>query len=241
MITVRKSSDRGRFDFGWLDTRHTFSFGGYHDPAHMGFRSLRVINEDFIAPGRGFDPHPHRDMEIISYVVEGALRHRDNISATDAPDSPGHTLTLRPGEVQRLSAGRGIVHSEFNPSSAEPVHLLQIWILPDRAGHKPGYDQREFPIAERTDTLRLVASSTGRDGSIPINQDADLYASVLSPGAAVRHGLRPGRAAWVQVVKGGVDANGVALVAGDGAAVEDENSLTLRSKGGAEILLFDLV
>ncbi len=238
MITVRKSSDRGRFDFGWLDTRHTFSFGQYHDPAHMGFRSLRVINEDYVAPGRGFDPHPHRDMEIISYVVQGALRHGDNISS---PDSPGHSLTLRPGEVQRITAGRGIVHSEVNPSDKEPVHLLQIWILPDRRGHTPGYDQREFPIAERTDTLRLVASPDGRAGSIPINQDADLYASVLSPGAAVSHTIRPERGAWVQVVKGDVSVNGVALGDGDGAAVEDENSLTLNSKGGAEFLLFDLV
>lgn len=238
MITVRNSNDRGRFDFGWLDTRHSFSFGQYHDPRHMGFRSLRVINEDFVAPGQGFDPHPHRDMEIISYVVEGALKHEDNISSADAP---GHSLTLRPGEVQRITAGKGIVHSEFNPSDKDRVHLLQIWILPDRKGHTPGYDQREFPLKDRTDRLRLVASPTGQDGSIPINQDAYLYASVLDKGAVVTHEIRPGRGAWVQVVKGDVSVNGTTLGPGDGAAVENETSLALKSNGGAEFLLFDLM
>lgn len=237
MITLRKGTDRGQFDFGWLDTRHTFSFGQYHDPAHMGFRSLRVINEDFVAPGRGFDPHPHRDMEIITYVVRGALRHEDNISS---PDAPGHALVLRPGEVQRITAGRGIVHSEYNPSTAEPVHLLQIWILPDRRGHTPGYDQREFPLAERTNRLRLVASPDGAAGSIPINQDARLYASILEPSTPLTHDLAPGRGAWLQLIRGDLEVNGTPLAAGDGAAVESERSLTLTSAGGAEFLLFDL-
>lgn len=238
MIRVRKSEDRGRFDFGWLDTRHSFSFGQYHDPRHMGFRSLRVINEDFIAAGQGFDAHPHRDMEIISYVVEGALKHEDNISA---PDAEGHSLTLRPGEVQRISAGTGIVHSEFNPSDKDRTHLIQIWIMPDRRGHTPGYDQREFPLADRRNRLRLVASKTGQDGSIPINQDAYLYASVLDKGGAVEHALGPGRGAWVQVVKGGVSVNGTALGPGDAAAVENEDRLAMTSAGGAEFLLFDLM
>jgi quercetin 2,3-dioxygenase len=238
MITVRKSSDRGQFDFGWLDTRHTFSFGQYHDPAHMGYRSLRVINEDYVAPGQGFDPHPHRDMEIITYVVRGALKHEDNISS---PDAPGHSLVLKPGEVQRISAGRGIVHSEYNPSREEPVHLLQIWIMPDRRGHTPNYDQREFPLADRTNRLRLVASPDGADGSIPINQDARLYASVLEPKATITHALGAGRGAWVQVVKGEVSVNGTALSAGDGASVEAERALVLASVGGAELLVFDLM
>jgi redox-sensitive bicupin YhaK (pirin superfamily) len=238
MIKVRKSDDRGRFDFGWLDTRHSFSFGQYHDPKHMGFRSLRVINEDFVAPGQGFEPHPHRDMEIISYVVEGALKHEDNISA---PNADGHSLTLRPGEVQRISAGTGIVHSEFNPSDKEQVHLIQIWILPDRRGHTPGYDQREFPLSERRNRLRLVASQTGQDGSIPINQDAYVYASVLDNGGSVEHDLRPGRGAWVQVIKGDLSLNGTTLAPGDAAAVENETKLALTSTSGAEFLLFDLM
>jgi len=238
MIRVRKSDERGHFDFGWLDTRHSFSFGQYHDPKHMGFRSLRVINEDFVAPGRGFDAHPHRDMEIITYVVRGALKHEDNISS---PDSPGHSLVLRPGEVQRISAGTGIVHSEVNPSADEPVHLLQIWITPDRRGHAPGYDQREFAAADRHNRLRLVASPSGREGSIPINQDAYMYAATLDAGASLRHALNPGRGAWVQVVKGGLAINGVALAAGDAAAIENEDALEIVAASEAEMLLFDLM
>jgi redox-sensitive bicupin YhaK (pirin superfamily) len=237
MIRVRKSEDRGHNRFGWLDTYHTFSFGEYRDPAHMGFRSLRVINEDLVAPGQGFGAHPHRDMEIITYVVEGALKHEDNISS---PDSPGHSLVLRPGEVQRISAGTGIEHSEVNPSKTEPVHLLQIWIIPDRRGHTPGYDQREFPVAERKDRLRLVASAGGRDGSIPINQDADLYAGTLGAGVKVEHALRDGRGAWVQVVEGELEVNGEKLVGGDGAAVEGEAALRLHATAPAEVLVFDL-
>lgn len=238
MIKVRKSKDRGAFNFGWLDTKHTFSFGQYHDRNHMAYRSLRVINEDHVAPGVGFDPHPHRDMEIITYVVKGALKHEDNISS---PDAPGHSLVLRPGEVQRISAGTGIVHSEVNPSEQEPVHLLQIWIMPDRRGHTPGYDQRAFKVAQEPDRLHLVASREGRAGSIPVNQDADLYAGVLNAGASVSHAMRPGRGAWVQVVKGAVDVNGVKLETGDGASVENEDAVRLSSEKGTEVLVFDLM
>lgn len=237
MITVRPSSARGRFDFGWLDTRHSFSFGQYHDPAHMGYRSLRVINEDFIAPGMGFDPHPHRNMEIISYVVSGALKHEDNISA---PDAEGHSLTLRPGEVQRITAGKGIVHSEFNPSRTEPTHLIQIWIMPDRNGHTPSYAQKEYPFEQRTNRLRLVASPDGSDGSIDIRQDARLYAGILEPGHELQHQMASGRGAWMQVVKGKLRLNGVELAAGDGASAENEAALTIRADQPAEFLLFDL-
>jgi quercetin 2,3-dioxygenase len=238
MITVRKSNQRGNFNFGWLDTKHTFSFGQYHDPNHMAFRSLRVINEDVVAAGRGFEPHPHRDMEIITYVVKGALKHEDNISS---PDAPGHSLVLTPGEVQRISAGRGIVHSEVNPSTTDPVHLLQIWIMPDRRGHAPGYDQRAFLVASEPNRLHLVVSREGRDGSIPVNQDADVYAGLLHAGASVTHALRAGRGAWVQVVKGTVRVNGVPLDIGDGAAVENEEELLLQSSSVAEVLVFDLL
>lgn len=231
MITVRRADARGHFDFGWLDTYHTFSFGEYHDPAHMGFRSLRVINEDFVAPGEGFGTHPHRDMEILTYVLEGALAHRDSM---------GNGSTIRPGEVQRMSAGTGVTHSEHNHEKAGATHLLQIWILPDRPGHPPSYEQKAFADAERRDALRLVASGDGRSGSVTLHQDADLYATLLAPGGRVEHRPAPGRGQWVQVARGEIALNGVALGPGDGAAVEGEAALTLEASGPAEVLLFDL-
>ncbi len=227
MITVRKAADRGHFDHGWLDTSHTFSFADYHDPKFMGFRSLRVINEDRVQAGEGFGTHGHRDMEIITYVLEGALAHRD---------STGGGGVLRPGEVQRMSAGTGVRHSEMNGSDDEPVHFLQIWLLPERPGITPGYEQKAFP--DRDGGLRLVASHDGRDGSLTIHQDVDLYASQLGSGT-LTYELRPGRHGWLQVARGSVTLNGVALTAGDGAAIEGESSLTIAGSG-AEFLLFDL-
>jgi redox-sensitive bicupin YhaK (pirin superfamily) len=232
MITIRKAEDRGRFDHGWLDTRHTFSFASYHDEAHMGFRALRVINEDRVKPGEGFGTHGHRDMEIVSYVLAGALAHRD---------STGGEGVLRPGEVQRMSAGTGVMHSEFNGSRDEPVHFLQIWILPDRPGHRPSYEQKLFPEAERKGKLRLVASPDAADGSLAIHQDARVHAAVLAGGEAVRHPLAPGRHAWVQVARGEVTVNGEALRAGDGAALSNEGEVRIEGRGsGGEVLLFDL-
>jgi redox-sensitive bicupin YhaK (pirin superfamily) len=233
MITVRKSEDRGHVDHGWLDTRHTFSFADYHDDAHMGFRALRVINEDRVAPGEGFGTHGHRDMEIVSYVLEGALAHRD---------STGGAGVLRPGEVQRMSAGTGVTHSEFNGSRAEPVHFLQIWILPDRPGHRPSYEQTLFPEAERKGKLRLVASPDAAGGSLTLHQDARVYATILGKGEAVRHALAPGRHAWVQVARGEMSVNGRMLRAGDGAALSEEAEVALEGAGpsGGEALVFDL-
>ena len=231
MIKVRRSAERGHFDFGWLDTRHTFSFADYYDPRFMGFRSLRVINEDWVEPGRGFGTHGHRDMEIITYVLEGALEHRDSM---------GNGSVLRPGEVQRMSAGTGVLHSEFNHSRDERVHLLQIWILPEREGVKPSYEEKTFGAAEKNGRLRLVASREGSDGSVKINQDARLYAALLEPGQQVTHQLAPGRHAWLQVARGAVELNGHALRQGDGAAVSDEQTLTIVGAEPAEILLFDL-
>jgi quercetin 2,3-dioxygenase len=233
MITVRKADARGHFDHGWLDTRHTFSFADYHDPAYMGFRALRVINEDRVAPGDGFGTHGHRDMEIITYVLSGALAHRD---------STGGGGTLRPGEVQRMSAGTGVHHSEFNASQDEPVHFLQIWIVPDRAGHPPSYEQKPVPEAERRGKLRLIASPDGADGSSTIHQDARLYATLLGAGEKVSLPLAAGRHGWVQVARGEADLNGVALKAGDGAAISEEGAVTLTGRGGApaELLVFDL-
>lgn len=232
MITVRPGAERGHFDFAWLDTRHSFSFGRYHDPAHMGFRALRVINDDLIAPGAGFAEHGHRDMEIVSYVVQGSLAHKD---------SAGNEGRLGPGDVQRMSAGTGIRHSEYNALQDAPTRLLQIWITPDRAGHAPRYDDRSFPAGERAGRLRLIVSRDGRDASLDIHQDADLYATVLSPGAQVTHTLAPGRHAWAQVVRGSLSLNGVTLAEGDGARVSDESSLTLiAGDAGAEALVFDL-
>jgi redox-sensitive bicupin YhaK (pirin superfamily) len=231
MVTVRRAADRGRSAFDWLDSRHTFSFADYHDPRHMGFRALRVINEDRVAPGRGFGTHPHRDMEIITYVIDGAVEHRDSM---------GNGSVIRPGDVQRMSAGTGVTHSEFNPSDAAPVHFLQIWILPERTGLAPSYEQRRFPAAEKRAMLRLIASNDGRDGSVVVFQDVDVFAAVLEPGEEVTHALQHGRHAWVQVVSGAAAIDGAALAPGDGAAVSEERAVTLRAREPAEVLLFDL-
>lgn len=231
MIEIRPAAARGHADHGWLNTWHSFSFADYYDPNNMGFRSLRVINEDFIAPAMGFGMHPHRDMEIITYVLEGAIRHKDNL---------GNGSVIVPGEVQRMSAGTGIVHSEFNGSESEQAHLLQIWIMPDKRGAEPGYDQRPFPKTEIDGRLRLVASRDGRDGALSINQDVDLYASSLEAGTRLEHRLAPGRHAWVQVARGGLNINGTALAAGDGAAISDEERLAIEATESAEFLLFDL-
>lgn len=230
MIVLRPAAERGRAEYGWLDSRHSFSFGSYHDERHMGFGALRVINEDRVAPGAGFDTHGHRDMEIVSYVLEGALEHRDSI---------GTGSVIRPGEVQRMTAGTGIRHSEFNASRTAPVHFLQIWILPDRTGLPPGYEQKAFPAAERQGRLRLVASKDGREGSLRLHQDVDLYAATLPAEMSLRFPLRPGRRGWLQVARGAVRLDGTRLAAGDGAAVTDQPSLELAGEGG-EILLFDL-
>jgi redox-sensitive bicupin YhaK (pirin superfamily) len=231
MIRLRKSAERGHFDHGWLDTYHTFSFSGYYDPNHQGFRSLRVINEDRVAPGRGFDTHGHRDMEIVTYVLEGTLAHRDSLGSVEM---------LRPGELQRMTAGTGIMHSEFNPSETEPVHLYQIWLFPERRGLEPSYEQKAFPEADRRNQLRLVASPDGRDGSLVIRQDARLFLGALSEGTDVSHSLAKGRTAWLQVLRGKVKVNGLALEAGDGAAASDESGLSLRACEKTEVLLFDL-
>jgi len=232
MINVRKANERGHANYGWLDTNHTFSFNTYYDPRQMGFRTLRVINEDRVEPGQGFGTHGHRDMEIISYVVEGALAHKD---------SSGGSEVLRPHEVQRMTAGTGIRHSEFNPSDEDKVHFLQIWILPEKDGLEPGYEQTYFSPEEKIGKLRLVASRGGDDGSVKINQDVRLYASILDEGGSVTHELSEGRHAWIQVVKGSVSVNGVDLDTSDGAAVSEEERLEIVSKAdGSEILLFDL-
>jgi redox-sensitive bicupin YhaK (pirin superfamily) len=231
MITLRKSADRGRADHGWLDSRHTFSFADYHDPEQMGFRTLRVINEDRVEAGQGFGTHPHRDMEIISYVLEGALEHKDSM---------GTASVIRPGEVQRMTAGTGVLHSEYNSSRKEPVHFLQIWIFPEKKNLKPGYEQKAYPDVERKDRLRLVASRDGRDGSLTIHQDAELYTTLLSRGESVSHPLKAGRHAWVQVARGAATLNGTPLATGDGAAVSGEKALELKATADAEVLLFDL-
>ncbi len=230
-IVVRSAAERGHANHGWLDSFHTFSFGDYHDDAHMGFGPLRVINEDRVQPRMGFGTHGHRDMEIISYVIEGALEHKDSI---------GTGSVIRPGEVQVMSAGSGIRHSEFNHSADELVHFLQIWILPERGGLKPRYDQKVFADAEKRGRLRLVVSRDGREGSLVIHQDADLYASLLADGERVTHTLKPGRRAWVQVVRGSVEVNGVAAQVGDGVALSGEASVALKASSDAEILVFDL-
>ncbi len=231
MIVRRASEDRGRANHGWLDSRHTFSFADYHDPSHMGFRSLRVINEDRVQPAQGFGTHGHRDMEIISYVLEGELAHKDNM---------GTGSVIRPGDVQRMSAGTGVLHSEMNPSPTHPVHFLQIWLLPAQRGIKPSYEQKRFEEAEKRGRLRLVASSDGREGSITVNQDADLYAGLFAAGEGTTVELRPGRHAWVQVARGDISLNDEPLGAGDGAAVSEETALTLTARSDAEVLVFDL-
>jgi redox-sensitive bicupin YhaK (pirin superfamily) len=229
MITVRKSNDRGVGRHGWLTTRHTFSFANYFDPAHMGFRSLRVINEDTVAPAKGFGAHRHENMEIVSIVMEGALAHKD---------STGGEGVLRRGEVQRMSAGTGVVHSEFNGSSAEPVHFFQIWILPAEDDIAPGYEQKFFE--EQRGTLRLLVAPDRDGGALEIHQDAKVYSAILDPGQRVEHALGHGRGAWLQVARGSVDVNGTALQAGDGVAIENEPSLAITASDAAEILLFDL-
>jgi quercetin 2,3-dioxygenase len=231
MITLRKSEDRGHFDFGWLDTYHTFSFDQYYDPAHTHFRSLRVINEDRVQPARGFPTHSHRDMEIITYILSGALEHRDSM---------GNGSVIRPGDVQRMSAGSGVSHSEFNPSDTEPVHLLQIWILPQSQGLPPGYEEKHFSEEERRGRLRLIASSDGRDGSVTIHQNAQVYATVLDAGQTVVHPLDESRYAWVQVARGTIRLPEVELKQGDGAAVRKESELVITAHDQAEVLLFDL-
>jgi redox-sensitive bicupin YhaK (pirin superfamily) len=231
MITIRRSDDRGRTDLGWLDSRHTFSFGDYHDPSHMGYRCLRVINDDRVEPGKGFGTHGHRDMEIVSYVLHGALEHKDSM---------GTGSIIRPGDVQRMSAGTGVLHSEFNPSRTEKVRFLQIWILPERQGIEPGYEQRAFPEAQRQGRLLLAASSDGRDGSVTIHQDAQMYLGLLGPGETASHTLRPGRHAWVQIATGTVALEGQTLGEGDGAAVSGQPAVTLAADAAAEVLLFDL-
>jgi hypothetical protein len=233
MLTIRRSEDRGHFDHGWLDTRHTFSFADYRDQRFMGFSDLRVINEDRVKPGQGFGTHGHRDMEILSYVLEGELGHRDSM---------GNGSTIRPGEVQRMSAGTGVTHSEMNPSPERPVHFLQIWILPARQGNRPGYEQRAFPEAGRRGRLRLLASADGRDGSVTIHQDAAMLGAILGKGDRVRHEIPAGRVAWVQVARGEVSVNGQRLRAGDGLSAVDEAALEVTGEGSgdADVLVFDL-
>jgi redox-sensitive bicupin YhaK (pirin superfamily) len=234
MITTRKSAQRGHFDFGWLDTHHAFSFGEYHDPARMGFRSLRVINEDRVQPGRGFGNHGHRDMEILSYVLSGELSHKD---------SQGNTGVIRNGDVQRMSAGTGIMHSEFNASMAEPVHFLQIWIQPDKKGITPRYEDRNFPIEKRKNRLCLIASPDGAEGSLSIQQDARAYAATLDAGAEVSLKVAEGRGVWIQAARGKIRVEAgewSSLEAGDGAAFEGEPELVIRAETDAELLAFDL-
>src|SRR5262245_29061526 len=231
MIQVRSAAERGKTKTGWLDSHHTFSFGRYHDPRHMGFYTLRVINEDYVTPGAGFGTHSHSDMEILSYVIEGSLAHRD---------SSGGDGVIRAGEWQRMSAGTGISHSEFNASKTEPVHFLQIWILPESNGLTPGYEQKEFPATSKQGKLRLVASRDGSEGSLKIHQDVKTYNGLLAAGESVSLKLAQGRHAWLQVVNGEVGLNNTSLKPGDGAAVSDESNLTLASVNEAEIVLFDL-
>ena len=231
MIKIRKAEARGHFDFGWLNTYHTFSFGDYYDPSHMAFRSLRVINEDVVAPGRGFPTHGHRDMEIITYIIEGALEHRDSM---------GNGSIIRRGDAQRMSAGTGVRHSESNPSRDEPVHLLQIWIMPEREGQQPEYEEKKFSDEEKRNRLRLIVSPDGEEGAVRIHQDAKIYASVLDEGKSVNHLVRTGRHAWVQVAAGAVEINGTELKHGDGAAVSGEAQLVITAAHPSEILLFDL-
>jgi redox-sensitive bicupin YhaK (pirin superfamily) len=231
MITVRKAEERGHAGFDWLDTWHTFSFADYHDDRYMGFRTLRVINDDTVAGGGGFGTHPHRDMEIITYVLSGALEHKDSM---------GNGRVIRPGEVQYMAAGTGVAHSEFNPSATEPAHFLQIWILPDRQGAKPAYAEKSLAKAA-PGKFHLVASKSGRDGSIPINQDADVLVGKFKTGDKAGYTLKPGRHVWLQVAEGELQLNGRSLRAGDGAAVSDEKQLVLESAGPAQVILFDLI
>jgi redox-sensitive bicupin YhaK (pirin superfamily) len=231
MITIHKASERGRTHVGWLDSWHSFSFGDYFDPENMGFRSLRVLNDDRVAPGTGFGMHPHRDMEILTWVLSGELEHRDSL---------GSGGVIRPGDLQRMTAGTGIRHSEVNPSADEPVHLLQVWIQPEKKGLPPSYEQKTFQAAERRGRLQHLAGPSGADGAVTIRQDADLFATLLDEGEQVTHTLRPGQHAWVHVATGSVRLNGTTLAAGDAAAVSEEKRLTLAADGPAEVLVFDL-
>ncbi len=231
MIQIRAGNERGGGDHGWLKTHHTFSFGEYWDPKWMGFRSLRVINEDWVAPNTGFPTHPHRDMEIITYVLEGKLEHKDSL---------GTGSVILPGDGQRMTAGSGIRHSEFNPSTTDAVHLLQIWIQPEKAALPPSYEQKSFAENEKRGLLRVIASRNANDGSVKINQDAKLYVSLLKPGEEVAHEFGPGRHGWLQVARGAVEVNGKKLAQGDGAAISDEKEVNIKSADDAEVLLFDL-
>ena len=231
MIKIRKAEKRGHFDFGWLNTYHTFSFGDYYDPSHMGFRSLRVINEDVVQKGRGFPRHGHRDMEILTYILQGALQHRDSM---------GNGSIIRPGDVQRMSAGTGVTHSESNALPDEPVHLLQIWILPSEEGIAPDYEEKRFPDEEKRNELRLIISPDAAAGSVKIHQDARVYATLLDPNHEVSHPLASGRHAWLQVAAGSVTLNGLNLKQGDGAAVSEESTITIAAPEPSEVLLFDL-
>jgi redox-sensitive bicupin YhaK (pirin superfamily) len=231
MIVVRQSDQRFHTEIGWLDSRHTFSFGEHYHPGHLGFRALRVINEDRVAAGRGFPTHPHRDMEILSYVLEGALGHKDSM---------GNGSVIRPGDLQRMTAGTGVLHSEQNARPDGPTHFLQIWIVPERRGLEPGYEQRAFPEAERKGRLRLIAARDGRDGAVTVHQDVALHAALLAPGDRLTHQLAAGRHAWVQVARGAVQVGSQPLAAGDGAAASDEPSLDIVATAPSEILLFDL-
>jgi hypothetical protein len=231
MIQIRPSQQRGGGNHGWLKTQHTFSFADYWDPKWMGFRSLRVINEDWVAPNTGFPAHPHRDMEIITYVLEGKLEHKDSL---------GTGSVILPGDGQRMTAGSGIRHSEFNPSKTEPVHLLQIWIEPEKAALAPSYEQKSFPEETKRGKLRLVASRDASDGSVKINQDARLYVTLLKPDEEVAHEFSAGRHGWLQVARGAVELNGQKLAQGDGAAISDEKTLNIKGLENAEVLLFDL-
>lgn len=233
MITIRRSNDRGQVDKGWLKSYHTFSFAGYNDPRHMGFRSLRVFNDDRVAPGHGFGAHAHRDMEILSYVLDGKLAHKDSM---------GHIEVLGPNEIQKMSAGNGVIHSEFNGSDTEPVHFLQIWIKPNRKGNSPAYQQIKFEPQEKRDRLKVLAAPTTVEGAVMIEQDTTMSVAELAPGSSARHDLLPGRAAWVHIVSGQVSLNGEVLHQGDAAAVEDVTSVEVMNlqAGTSEVLLFDL-
>ena len=232
MITIRPANERGKANFGWLDSKHTFSFGSYYDPNHMGFSNLRVINEDKVLPSKGFGTHSHRDMEIISYVLEGELEHKDSI---------GNGSVIRPGDVQRMSAGTGIAHSEFNASDRDLVHFLQIWLVPNSNGIPPSYEQKNFPLAEKQGKLKLVASADGRDDTVTIHQDASLYVAVLKEGETVTYNPDVKRSVWVQMARGSATVNGKTLNTGDGAAITKENAMELTAtSNNTEILLFDL-
>ena len=231
MITFRDRSTRGQSRTGWLDSKHSFSFGDYYDPEHIGFRALRVINEDRIIPGAGFPRHGHRDMDILSYVLDGALEHKDSI---------GNGTVIRPGEIQRMSAGTGVEHSEFNASQSEPAHFLQIWIIPEKRGIKPSYEQKSVPLEERRGKLRLVAAPDAPEGAVTLHEDARVYVANLAAGERVSHDIAPGRGVWVQVARGIVGLNGTELREGDGAALEDEARAEIEADTDAEILLFDL-